>query len=165
MVLIAFAILFGGLGAFSLSGPSATDTASATSSTAAATSNAQTGTAQSTTSQSGGQAGAVLTAPSSTQPAGPVDKSLAVQVLNNGVVAGLARRTAQRLESAGWTGVTTGNYSSVDLSDNTVFYDDTSAQRSAATALAAQLGATVEPKSAGPHGLPRGLVVVVVTAG
>jgi cytoskeletal protein RodZ len=171
MVLIAFAILFGGLGAFSLSGPSTSNTAdtAATSSGAETSSLSSSSTAPSSTAQSAtasAQAGAGIAAPSSTAKAGPVDKSLAVEVLNNGVVAGLARRTAQRLEAHGWTNVTSGNYSAADLTDNTVLYDDSSsAQQAAANALATELRASVEPKSSGPRGLPPGLVVLVVTAG
>lgn len=170
MVLIAFAIMFGGLGAFSLSG-SDTDTASSEepvttttvsvvqSPSTAATTTTATGSAKSTTG-----AASTTTTTGAPSDALPVDKSVPVRVLNNSVVSGLASKTANQLRTGGWTAVSTGNYGTGTISSTTVYYSETPSEKAAATAIAAQLGVSAQPRFAGIANSPPG-VIVIVTSG
>lgn len=183
MVLIAFAIVFGGLGAFSLqssnssssssSGASATGSATASSSAkpAAVPSASSVSTPAAAAPQSPPAAEAPATPPSATAETAPdgsgaVDKSAPVRVLNNSMVHGLAATVANRLRSDGWSNLSTGNYPASDaqLAQTTVYYGDAPGEQAAAQAIAAELGATALPKSKGVA-LPTSGVVVIVTSG
>ncbi|WP_109529002.1 MULTISPECIES: LytR C-terminal domain-containing protein [Nocardia] len=171
MVLIALAIVFAGLGAMSLSSSEAddstvaesTDATSAAPTTTAArvttTAASATTTAESTTTTP------ATTTPATTPPPPPaaaVDRTVPVRVLNNSVVAGLASRTASQLQADGWTNVSSGNYASGNIAKTTVYYGDSPGEREAALAIAQELGAPAEPKSAG---VDQGAGVVVILAG
>jgi len=162
MVLIALAIVFGGLGAFSMSGSSSASSGSGTS-TAAASSRAPAGSAVAAPSS----AAAVVTPPSppttTTAPSGAVDKSLPVTVLNNSTIHGLAVTFEKKLQANGWTDISTGNYPKAVLATTTVFYGATAGEQAAAEAIATELGATAAPKSQGV-GIPTSGVVVIVTS-
>ncbi|MEV0711436.1 LytR C-terminal domain-containing protein [Nocardia aurea] len=173
MVLIALAIVFAGLGAMSLSSSEAddstvaesTDATSAAPTTTAArvtTSAASaTTTAETTTATTAPTTTAAPTTPAP-PPAAAVDRTVPVRVLNNSVVAGLASRTASQLQADGWTNVSSGNYASGNIAKTTVYYGDSPGEREAALAIAQELGAPAEPKSAG---VDQGAGVVVILAG
>jgi hypothetical protein len=173
MILIAFAIVFGGLGAFSMSSSSSSSSSAA--STTGATSSAQPAAAptEAPVSSSVGPApqspttsAAPIATTTAPDQAGPVDKSVSVRVLNNSMVHGLAATYANRLRSDGWTNLSTGNYpgSDAELSQITVYYGDAPGERAAAQAIAGELGATALPKSQGVA-VPTPGVVVIVTSG
>ncbi|WP_405178555.1 LytR C-terminal domain-containing protein [Nocardia sp. NBC_01377] len=191
MVLIALAIVFAGLGAMSLSSSEADDSTVAestdatgaaptttaarvttTAATAASTTTTETTTATTTTATTTTATtttATTTTATTTTQattsappPAATVDRAVPVRVLNNSVVAGLASRTASQLQADGWTNVSSGNYANGNIAKTTVYYGDSPGEREAALAIAQQLGAPAEPKSAG---VDQGVGVVVILAG
>lgn len=69
----------------------------------------------------------------------PVDRGVAVSVLNGARVQGLAGSVQERLTGEGWTNVTAGNYTSAQPEVSTVFYANAELQP-AAQALADSLG-------------------------
>lgn len=155
MVLIALAIVFGGLGALSLSKSDSGESsapASGAPSVAPGTGGANT---------PDGSAAAQTPATAS---AGNMDKSVPVRVLNNSSVTGLAAETASTLEESGWTIAETGNYSEGEIPKTTVYYGNSSSERQAATAIAAELGVSAEPRFAGIVNVEPG-VIVIVTSG
>ncbi|MET8650026.1 LytR C-terminal domain-containing protein [Nocardia aurea] len=174
MVLIALAIVFAGLGAMSLSSSEAddstvaesTDATSAAPTTTAArvttTAASATTTAESTTATTTTPATTTPATTPAPPPAAAVDRTVPVRVLNNSVVAGLASRTASQLQADGWTNVSSGNYASGNIAKTTVYYGDSPGEREAALAIAQELGAPAEPKSAG---VDQGAGVVVILAG
>ncbi|MEV0342067.1 LytR C-terminal domain-containing protein [Nocardia sp. NPDC050713] len=175
MVLIALAIVFAGLGAMSLSSSDSDATNAEESSTAAqqvtsaapvttaattpvattpvATTVAPTTTAAAPTPAAG--------APAAGAPAAGVNRAVPVRVLNNSLVAGLAARTAEELTASGWTNVAPGNYAGGTIAKTTVYYGNTPGEREAALAIAAEIGATAEPKSAGIGDNGPGVVVIL----
>lgn len=172
MVLISLSIVFAGLGAMSLSSADS-DTAEDTGSTSAAaaptaprltTSVAAptTAAAGSTSASATTSAGATTTTATTSAPAGAVDRATPIRVLNNSLVAGLAATTANELTAKGWTNTSTGNYAATTLAATTVYYGDTPADKAAAEAVAADLGATTAPMV---PGLGDGSGVVVVVTG
>ncbi|MCP2291529.1 LytR C-terminal domain-containing protein [Nocardia amikacinitolerans] len=166
MVLIALAIVFAGLGAMSLSSSDSDATNAEESSTAAqqVTSAAPVTTAATTTVATTTVAPTTTTAAPTTTagaPAAGVNRAVPVRVLNNSLVAGLAARTAEELTASGWTNVSPGNYAGGTIAKTTVYYGNTAGEREAAVAIAAQLGATAEPKSAGIGDSAAGVVVIL----
>ncbi|MFC4126158.1 LytR C-terminal domain-containing protein [Nocardia rhizosphaerae] len=156
MVLIALAIVFAGLGAMSLSnsGAEATDaaetTTETTTSSAVAQAPATTSAATPTTTTVAPTTTVVPTttvAPTTTASTSTVDRSVPVRVLNNSLVSGLAGRTASQLTAAGWTNVSSGNYSGSNLTATTVFYGSGAGDKAAATEIAAEVGGSVVPKT------------------
>ncbi|APE37522.1 glycoprotein [Nocardia mangyaensis] len=153
MVLIALAIVFAGLGAMSLSnsGADASDAAEQTETTTSAVAQAPvTTTAVPTTTEVAEPTTTTVeptTTTPTTTPAVAVDQAVPVRVLNNSLVVGLAARTASELGAAGWSNVSTGNYSGSNLTATTVFYGSGAGDRAAATEIAEQVGGTVVPKS------------------
>lgn len=80
--------------------------------------------------------------PPATEPAAPApDLAAAVTVFNAAKVAGLAGETAEKLTSAGFTNVDTGNHTGAGVDGTTVFYA-VEAQRVTAEAVAQALGIT-----------------------
>lgn len=180
MVLIALAIVFGGLGAMSLSksdadssgsGPSESATSStsnpvpqvpagstapktpdAASSPAAVPSSSTTTTSATTTS---------TTTPAATTTGSAAAKSVPVRVLNNSMVAGLAGKTAGELTAEGWNVVETGNYPGANIPKTTAYYGNSPGDREAGQAIAQQLGITAEPKSSGLGESSPGVTVIV----
>ncbi|TQM30064.1 LytR C-terminal domain-containing protein [Nocardia bhagyanarayanae] len=167
MVLIALAIVFAGLGAMSLSSSDSDATNAEESSTAAqqVTSAAPVTTAATTTVATTTVAPTTTTtaAPTTTAgaPAAGVNRAVPVRVLNNSLVAGLAARTADELTASGWTNVSPGNYAGGTIAKTTVYYGNTPGEREAALAIAAEIGATAEPKSAGIGDNGPGVVVIL----
>ncbi|WP_067837988.1 LytR C-terminal domain-containing protein [Nocardia lijiangensis] len=170
MVLIALAIVFAGLGAMSLSSSDSDATNAEESSATAAqqvTSAAPATTAApatvATTTVATTAAPTTTTAAQTTTgaPAAGVDRAVPVRVLNNSLVAGLAARTADQLTANGWTNVAPGNYAGGNIAKTTVYYGNTAGEREAAMAIAREIGATAEPKSAviGDNG--PGVVVIL----
>ncbi|NLU83148.1 LytR C-terminal domain-containing protein [Rhodococcus sp. HNM0569] len=162
MVLIAFAIVFAGLGFASMGGDdedtaSSAQTSSQTSSAAAIT------TAQRTASGTAGAAQATSgTQTTSGAAASGAAADVPVGVYNNSSVAGLAAETASTLTSAGWEVAETGNFTAVALARTTVYYGTDPAQQAAAEKIAADLGdARVAPRIDGLPGTPDSIVVVV----
>ncbi|MFF2085221.1 LytR C-terminal domain-containing protein [Nocardia sp. NPDC058176] len=154
MVLIALAIVFAGLGAMSLSNSDAdaSDAAEQTETTTSAVAQAPvTTTAAPTTTEVAEPTTTTVepttTTPTTTPQTGAVDQAVPVRVLNNSLVVGLAARTASELGAAGWSNVSTGNYSGANLTTTTVFYGTGAGDRAAATEIAQQVGGTVAPKS------------------
>ncbi|WP_431971207.1 LytR C-terminal domain-containing protein [Nocardia sp. bgisy134] len=173
MVLIALAIVFAGLGAMSLSSSDsdATNGEESSSATAAqqvtsaapATTAAPTTVASATGAPTTTVASTTSAAPTTTAgaPAGTVDRAVPVRVLNNSLVAGLAARTANDLSAKGWTNVSSGNYAGGNIAKTTVYYGNTAGEREAAMVIAADLGATAEPKSAGVGDGSAGVIVIL----
>lgn len=91
-------------------------------------------------------------------PAPTADLAASVGVLNAAKVAGLAGDTAQTLETAGFTNVTTGNHSGAGVDGTTVFYA-AEAQRVTAEAVAQALGITKVVSS--PTEAAAGITVVL----
>lgn len=155
MVLIALAIVFAGLGAMSLSNSDADASGAGEqteTTTSAATRAPVTTTVVPTTTEVAEPTTTTVepttTTPTTTTPApGAVDQTVPVRVLNNSLVVGLAARTASELGAAGWSNVSTGNYSGANLTATTVFYGTGAGDRAAATQIAEQVGGTVVPKS------------------
>jgi cytoskeletal protein RodZ len=85
----------------------------------------------------------------------------AIYVLNNSMVPGLAGQTAATLRSAGWPVAGTGNYSAGTLGSTTVFYSDAPGELELAERVAANLGASLSPRTAGVGDGMAGVVVVV----
>lgn len=164
MVLIALAILFAGLGFASLGGSDSEETAATVTTSAAATTSA----ARPTTA-AGAAGGTSASAASTTSGASSTTKaadaaSVPVRVLNNSNVTGLASQTATELMSSGWTVSETGNYSDGTISETTVYYGTSAAEKEAATEIAAQLGVSAEPKFPGIANSSAGVVVIVTSA-
>ncbi|MFI7003808.1 LytR C-terminal domain-containing protein [Nocardia sp. NPDC050175] len=173
MVLIALAIVFGGLGAMSLSKSDADSSGSgpsesATSTSAkpvpqvpAATTAPKTPDAASSTSVA--PTSAVTTTPTTTTPATTTAaaKAVPVTVLNNSMIVGLAGKTAGQLTAEGWNVVETGNYPGANIPKTTVYYGNSPGDKEAGQAIAQQLGITAEPKSSGLGESSPGVTVIV----
>ncbi|MFD6154915.1 LytR C-terminal domain-containing protein [Nocardia sp. NPDC060256] len=173
MVLIALAIVFGGLGAMSLSKSDADSSGSgpaesATSTSAkpvpqvpAATTPAKTPDAASSTSVA--PSSAATTTPTTTTPATTTAaaKAVPVTVLNNSMIVGLAGKTAGQLTADGWNVVETGNYPGANIPKTTVYYGNSPGDKEAGQAIAQQLGITAEPKSSGLGESSPGVTVIV----
>lgn len=164
MVLIALAILFAGLGFASLGGSGSEETAATVTTSAAATT-----TAARPTTAAGAAGGTSASAASTTSGASSTTRAAAaasvpVRVLNNSNVTGLASQTATELMSSGWTVSETGNYSDGTISETTVYYGTSAAEKEAATEIAAQLGVPAEPKFPGIANSSPGVVVIVTSA-
>lgn len=163
MVLLSLAVVFAGIGIFSLTGSDSEETAAAP---AADTSAAPTATAAPT-----GTSAPSATAPPSTS-GSPTTTTTAttsgsasaspIRVLNNSEVSGLAAETATRLESAGFAVGETGNYSSGVIAASTVYYDPAvPGQQAQAERIARTLGFGSEPRFAGIANASPGIVVIV----
>ncbi|NUS43560.1 MAG: LytR C-terminal domain-containing protein [Mycobacteriaceae bacterium] len=170
MVLIAFAILFGGLGAFSLSTPADSDATTAASSSAETVSQvpttAKAGSPTLPPKSSSAAASATAAPPTttaSTRPAAAVDHAIPVRVLNNSLVAGLAANTATKLRTAGWTNVTSGNYAAGTIRTTTVYFGDNPREQAAAEAIASELGAHAVPRFAGIATAAPGVIVIIAS--
>ncbi len=165
MVLLSLAVVFAGIGIFSLTGggsetaaaPAVDTSAAAAAPTASAASTAAPSAAPSATPTSPTTSGAPTTSGSAAaSSAGPV------RVLNNSDVAGLAAETATRLESAGVQVGETGNYSSGVVAASTVYYDPAvPGQQAQAERIARTLGFGSEPRFAGIASASPGIVVIV----
>jgi hypothetical protein len=169
MVLISLAILFAGLGFASL-GDSDSENTAATVTTASAAPPASA--AARTTTATAPASGATSTSASASTTSGPSGTSVSadassvpVRVFNNSNVTGLAGQTATELTEAGWTVAETGNYSDGTISETTVYYGNSPAEKEAATQIAAELGATAKPRFAGIANSSAGVIVIVTAAG
>ncbi|MBJ8339630.1 LytR C-terminal domain-containing protein [Antrihabitans sp. YC3-6] len=173
MVLISLAIVFGGLGALSLSNSgddeAATDNTSATT-TAATVGNATppaatTGSSATDTSATSSDetTASASSGTSTSRAAGSVDKAISVQVLNNSNVTGLAAKTATTLTGSGWTNVESANYSRTDVATTTVYYGKTSGEKEAAEEIAKELGVSAQPRFADIVGEPAGVIVIITS--
>lgn len=92
------------------------------------------------------------------------DKGLSlgeVRIFNNSTIRGLAARVAGDLSAAGWTVVEVGNYARGTIPTTTVYYQEGTAQRADAEAIAAAFGMRVEPRFPGISDAGPGLVVIV----
>ncbi|SFA47250.1 LytR cell envelope-related transcriptional attenuator [Rhodococcoides kroppenstedtii] len=164
MVLLSLAVVFAGIGIFSLTGSDSEETAAAP---AADTSAVPTATAAPT-----GTSAPSATAPPSATSGSPTTTTTAttsgassaspIRVLNNSEVSGLAAETATRLESAGFAVGETGNYSSGVIAASTVYYDPAvPGQQAQAERIAGTLGFGSEPRFAGIANASPGIVVIV----
>jgi hypothetical protein len=173
MVLISLAIVFGGLGALSLSNSGDDDAAADNTSvtTTAAVGNATppaatTGSSATDTSSESSSDETTTSASSGTstsRAAGSVDKAISVQVLNNSNVTGLAAKTATTLTGSGWTNVESANYSRTDVATTTVYYGKTSGEKEAAEEIAKELGVSAQPRFADIVGEPAGVIVIITS--
>ena len=163
MILIALAIVFGGLGALSLSksDSSANSAPAATPSVAAGTANPNSPKAATTPTATAAATSAAPKSSGSAAASGTVDKSIPVRVYNNSTITGLASKTASTLESDGWKIAETGNYSEGDIPKTTVYYGDSASEEAAAKAIASQIGATAEPRFAGIKRSAPGVIIIV----
>ena len=160
MVLLSLAVVFAGIGIFSLTGSGSEETAAAP---AADTSAVATPTAApaatSGTSAPPTTSGSPTTTPATTSGSASVGP---IRVLNNSEVSGLAAETAGRLESAGFQVGETGNYSSGVIAASTVYYDPAvPGQQAQAERIARTLGFGSEPRFAGIASASPGIVVIV----
>ncbi|MBY6312755.1 LytR C-terminal domain-containing protein [Rhodococcus kroppenstedtii] len=168
MVLLSLAVVFAGIGIFSLTGSDSEDTAAApaadTSAVPTATA-APTGTsAPSATAPPSATSGSPTTTTTATTSGSASGASSAspIRVLNNSEVSGLAAETATRLESAGFAVGETGNYSSGVIAASTVYYDPAvPGQQAQAERIARTLGFGSEPRFAGIANASPGIVVIV----
>lgn len=176
MVLISLAIVFGGLGALSLSNSGDDDAAADNTSvtTTAAVGNATppaatTGSSATDTSSASSESSSDETTTSASsgtstsRAAGSVDKAISVQVLNNSNVTGLAAKTATTLTGSGWTNVESANYSRTDVATTTVYYGKTSGEKEAAEEIAKELGVSAQPRFADIVGEPAGVIVIITS--
>lgn len=177
MLLIALAIVFGGIGVFSLSGSGADDNAAATTSSVPTSAVPTTSAAAAGTAAPGAivpdTSAPVTSGPATSGPSGSAtpgatasavtaaDKAVPVRVLNNSDVAGLAARTAQQLTGAGWTVAETGNYVSTSVGSTTVYYGNSAQEKAAAEEIAGKLGVTAQPRFGAIANLGQGVVVIV----
>ncbi|MFI9506700.1 LytR C-terminal domain-containing protein [Nocardia sp. NPDC052566] len=183
MVLIALAIVFGGLGAMSLSS-SDSDSNGAGSTSTSGTAAPQVTAPAKTTVAAPPVTGAPSSAAASTPPvtsttppvtttaaptlpptttsaAATVNHSIPVRVLNNSLVVGLAARTASQLNANGWSNTQTGNYPGENVAKTTVYYGNSPGEREAALEIASELGVTAEPRGAGLSDQGSGVIVIV----
>ncbi len=167
MVLLSLAVVFAGIGIFSLTGSDSEDTAAApaadTSAVPTATA-APTGTsAPSATAPPSATSGSPTTTTATTSGSTSGASSASpIRVLNNSEVSGLAAETATRLESAGFAVGETGNYSSGVIAASTVYYDPAvPGQQAQAERIARTLGFGSEPRFAGIANASPGIVVIV----
>ncbi|KAA0022138.1 LytR C-terminal domain-containing protein [Antrihabitans cavernicola] len=180
MVLIALAIVFGGLGALSLSksdsGGSSSSGVSPSVAPLSGSANTPGGSAVPPTSAAGGSTGSDSEASSTTTSAGAssaasgsgsagasgtVDKTVAVRVFNNSSITGLAAKTADELKADGWNVAETGNYSEGQIPKTTVYYGDSASEKTAAEAIANTIGASAEKRFAGIENSSPGVIVIV----
>ncbi|RJO76677.1 LytR family transcriptional regulator [Nocardia panacis] len=169
MVLIALAIVFGGLGAMSLSKSDADSSgtgAPSSSSAVAAPAPAKPSTPVAAPAPPPSPPPVIPTPASALPPSassGPasVNHSIPVRVLNNSMVAGLAGKTAVQLSADGWTNASSGNYAGENLTKTTVFYGTSPGEREAALAIADELGAVAQQKGSGFSDPNPGVVVIV----
>lgn len=89
--------------------------------------------------------------PDETEPAGAVDRTQPVAVLNATTVSGLASTAAGRLQADGWNVTQIGNWSGQQLQGSIVLYN-TEEQRDTAEALAEALGISAVQGNAGFSG-------------
>lgn len=175
MVLIALAIVFGGLGAMSLSKSDADSSGSGPSESATSTSakpvpqvpaaTTAPKTPDAASSTSAATSSAATTTPSTTAPAtttgAAAAKAVPVTVLNNSMIVGLAGKTASQLTAEGWNVVETGNYPGANIAKTTVYYGNSPGDKEAGQAIAQQLGITAESKSSGLNESSPGVTVIV----
>lgn len=184
MVLIALAIVFGGLGALSLAnsdsggnGDSPAASGSPNVAPPSGTANTPAGSAKVPASTAGlptsaglpttSAAGANPGESSSASGAGGIgggtaaDKSVAVRVFNNSNIAGLAAQTADELKADGWNIAETGNYSEGVIPKTTVYYGNSASEKQAAEAVASVIGASAEKRFAGIEKSSPGVIVIV----
>ncbi|AYF79470.1 LytR family transcriptional regulator [Nocardia yunnanensis] len=178
MVLIALAIVFAGIGAMSLSSSDSSD-ASATSSSASAapstTPAAQQNSAKpsttaplapTTTAAAPPTTTAPITttvppAPTTTAAPAGIDKTVPVRVLNNGTIAGLAKKTGDQLSADGFNVTEVGNYPNGVIQKTTVYYGSSPKEQALAQAIAAELGCAAVPRFPGIADSPSGVIVIV----
>ncbi|KAA8890075.1 LytR family transcriptional regulator [Nocardia colli] len=169
MVLIALAIVFGGLGAMSLSKSDADPSSSgpsesATSTTATAAPQVPASTTVAKTSDAAPSSSAAPPTTTTTTPpttSAAAAKAVPVRVLNNSMIAGLAGKTANQLTADGWNVVETGNYPGVNIPKTTVYYGNSPGDKEAGQAIAQELGITAESKSSGLGESSPGVTVIV----
>ncbi|TSD99403.1 LytR family transcriptional regulator [Skermania sp. ID1734] len=155
MVLIALGIVFGGLGAMSLSKSTANNSSAVVTPSvipASGTANVPSASATATASAS---------ATATAAPTGTVDKSIPVRVLNNTTVSGLAARTADKLRAQGYNVTEVSNYSTGDIPKTTVYYSNSSGEKAEAEAIAQLLGASAQPRFAGIANASPGVIVIL----
>lgn len=167
MVLIALAVIFGAIGAFSLSGGGDPEADAPASTTTAAPPPAATtppaapppaATASTTTAVSGATTTTATTTP------GAADKSVPVRVLNNGTVAGQASKTGAQLKASGWNVVAMENYNAGRIPESTAYYTEGIAtEKATATAIAQELGIAVKPRFTGLAKSAPGVIVIMTT--
>lgn len=170
MVLLSLAVVFAGIGIFSLTGSDSEETAAApaadTSAVPTATA-APTGTSapaepSSTAPPSATSGSPTTTTTATTSGSASASSGGPIRVLNNSEVSGLAAETATRLESAGFPVGETGNYSSGVIAASTVYYDPAvPGQQAQAERIARTLGFGSEPRFAGIANASPGIVVIV----
>lgn len=163
-VLIAVALI--GLGAWALTRSTAsTITSSGTDDTGSTSQNTEVPTAPTTGATTGTGTATASSTPStptsattSSPPAGAVDRSTPVTVLNATRTSGLAASVAATLRSSGWTVPTTDNYRR-SQPPTTVFYGSAE-QRATAQAVADDVGGDPEVQQSSEFGTERITLVI-----
>ncbi|SDD56707.1 LytR cell envelope-related transcriptional attenuator [Rhodococcus tukisamuensis] len=167
MVLIALAIAFAGIGAMALSGSDSDSPAPTIVPSVApvkGSANSPAASARPTTPPPATTSAAVTTTSLPTSAATLDRSAVPVRVFNNSIVSGLAAETASTLEAEGWTVSETGNYADGTIAKTTVYYRPGSAsEKQAATEIAAEIGATAEPRFAGIESSSPGVIVIVTS--
>jgi hypothetical protein len=100
------------------------------------------------------------TTPAQAKPQSITEKAN-VRVYNISDVEGVAGRTAEELQAAGWNVTAIDNLSMPDVTETTVYFGDAAGEREAAHAVGELLGAPVEPRLPDIAQEPPGVIVVV----
>lgn len=179
MVLLSAAIIFAGLGWFSLSdsetsgdgdNSAGATVASTTTQAPAATSSAPAATSASAPPVT---AAAESTPPASAPPAQPAPSApnlaeaqrTPVRIYNNSTVDGLAASTADRLRDEGWNITDVRNYDSGLIPQSTIYYGSTPGEKQAAEKLGQEMGFPAAPRFDGIVDAPPGVIVILTGDG
>jgi hypothetical protein len=92
---------------------------------------------------------------------GEPSKSVAVRVLNNSKIKGLAAKAADELRADGWQVENVGNYSGGVIPTTTVYFRPGTDEEPAARAIGAAFGMRVEPRFEGIQDSAPGVIVIV----
>lgn len=168
MILISLAVVFGALGAFSMSGGNepateeTTPTSAAAPPPAAPAMTSAPAAAPAPPLPSSKQATTTTSGAAPTAATGAVDKSIAVRVLNNSTITGQAAKTGAQLKTSGWNVTAMENYKSSQVPESAVYYSESApAEKAAATAIAQELGIQAKPRFSGIANAAPGVIVIM----
>jgi hypothetical protein len=93
----------------------------------------------------------------------PITEKADVRVYNVSDLEGVAGRTAEELQAAGWNVTEVDNLELPDVAETTVYFGDAVGEREAAQAVGELLDAPVEPRLPDIAQDPPGVIVVVAS--
>lgn len=174
MVLLSAAVIFAGLGWFSLSdsetsgdgdsGAGAT-VASTTTQAPAATSSAPAAPPVTAEPEAAPPAIEPPAPPAPSAPSQADAQRTPVRIYNNSTVDGLAASTADRLRGGGWNITDVRNYDSGLIPQSTIYYGSTPGEKQAAEKLALEMGFPAAPRFDGIVDAPPGVIVILTGDG